>query len=158
MTTPAADRPEQPLALLASLRAFSEVADRAADQASRALGLHRTDLRALSILMRRTSRGLATTPTDLGHGLHLTRAATTSVIDRLVASGHARRARSATDGRRVIVEPTPAASADGSAAFGPMARRIAAALEGFDDAELATALRVVDAATRSIAPLAEDGP
>ena len=56
------------------------------------------------------------------------------------------------------MEPTPAASADGSAAMRRAIGPNAAALEGFDDAELATALRVVDAATRSIAPLAEDGP
>lgn len=156
MTSPAADPSASPAALVMALRAFSEHADRAAELAGRGLGMHRTDLRALSVLMGRTAAGLPTTPTDLGRELHLTRASATAVVDRLVASGHARRARSEEDGRRVLVEPTPSAVADGAAAFGPMGRRIGTALAGFEPAEIEVALRVIEAATRAVAPLAED--
>ena len=156
MTTPAAASSASPAALVRALRAFSEQADHAADQAGRRIGLHRTDLRALSVLMSRTAQGLPTTPTDLGRALHLTRASATAVVDRLVASGHARRTPSEQDGRRVLVEPTPSAAADGAAAFGPMGRRISDALAGFDPADLEVALRVIEAATQAVAPLAEE--
>lgn len=146
------------LALLGALRAFSESSDRAADLAGRGLGLHRTDLRALSTLVGRQARDLPTTATELGRHLHLTKAATTAVVDRLVASGHAVRHRSTRDRRNVLVEPTASALSDGAAAFRPMAQHISAALEEFDDAELAVALRVVEAATRGIAPLAGEPP
>lgn len=142
-------------AVVAALRTFSELSDQAADDAGRSLGLGRTDLRALAVLMRRAATGEETTVTDLGRRLHLSKPAASAVVDRLVASGHAVRRRAEDDRRRVIVDHTDSALTDGRAAFLPLAARISGALGAFSDAELDAALRVVAAAA---AALGADGP
>jgi DNA-binding MarR family transcriptional regulator len=48
------------------------------------------------------------TPAQLADACHVTRAAMTSRLDRLTASGHVTREVDPTDRRRVIVRPTPA--------------------------------------------------
>lgn len=142
--------PPRHQAVVGALRAFSELSDQAADDAGRDLGLGRTDLRALTVLMRRAAAGEETTVTDLGRGLHLSKPAATAAVDRLVASGHAVRRRSEADRRRVIVDHTDSAVADGRAAFLPLAARISAALDGFPDEDLDAALRVIAAATTAL--------
>ncbi|MDO4240471.1 MarR family winged helix-turn-helix transcriptional regulator [Micrococcus sp.] len=142
--------PPRHQAVVGALRAFSELSDQAADDAGRELGLGRTDLRALTVLMRRAAAGEETTVTDLGRGLHLSKPAASAAVDRLVASGHAVRRRSEGDRRRVIVDHTDSALTDGRAAFLPLATRISGALEAFSDAELDAALRVVAAAAAAL--------
>lgn len=146
--------PAQPrhLEVVAALRTFSERADQVVDDAGRSLGLGRTDLRALSLLMGRAAAGEETTVSDLAHGLHLSKPAATAAVDRLVASGHVVRRRSAVDRRRVILDHTPSAAADGRAAFGPMAERIGVALAALPDEDLAAALRLVSAASEALRP------
>ncbi|MDO5635226.1 MAG: MarR family transcriptional regulator [Micrococcus sp.] len=148
--------PQEHRALLTALRIFSERADRVADAAARDLHLHRTDLRAVSILARRAAAGQETTASDLGRHLHLTKAATTAVVDRLVASGHAERHRSDEDRRRVLVRHTESAVTDGRAAFLPMSLAISDGLAEISAEDIATALRVITAATESIAELTGD--
>lgn len=142
--------PPRHQAVVGALRAFSELSDQAADDAGRDLGLGRTDLRALTVLMRRAAAGEETTVTDLGRGLHLSKPAASAAVDRLVASGHAVRRRSEGDRRRVIVDHTNSALTDGRAAFLPLATRISGALDAFSDAELDAALRVVAAAAAAL--------
>lgn len=156
MSAPPSPVPPRHLAIVGALRAFGEGSDHAADLASRGLGLNRTDLRALSVLLQRAGAGEETTVTDLGRSLHLTKASATAAVDRLVASGHARRRRSEVDRRRVLVDHTDSAVADGGAAFAPLALRISAALADLDDADLDAALRVVRAATAALEDHVED--
>lgn len=141
---------------MTALREFGESSDRMVDLAGRTVGLYRTDLRALTILMRRAAAGLETSASDLGRHLHLTKPATTAVVDRLVESGHAVRERSLQDRRRVLIHHTDSAVRDGGAAFAPMGGSIHAALADFSAEELQTALRVIRAATRSLADLEAD--
>ncbi|MDY6054905.1 MarR family transcriptional regulator [Micrococcus sp.] len=150
MTTPSPHQMRCGQAVVLALRTFSERADHAAEQAGRTLGLSRTDLRALSVLMRRAAEGEETTVTDLGRGLHLTTPAATAAVDRLVASGHVVRRRSERDRRRVILDHTPSAVADGRAAFSPLAERIGAALADVPRADLEAALRVIDTAAAAL--------
>lgn len=146
--------PHDPLhAVTTALRDFGESSDRMVDLAGRTVGLYRTDLRALNILMRRASAGLETSASDLGRHLHLTKPATTAVVDRLVESGHATRERSQQDRRRVLVHHTDSAVRDGMAAFAPMGGTLRSALAGFTDEELRTALQVIRAATASLTDL-----
>lgn len=150
MTTHPASAPAEHLAVVMALRAFSEGAEHAVDEAGRGVGLHRTDLKALAHLMRCAEARQPVTATDLGAHLHLTRASTTAVVDRLVASGHARRRRDEADRRRVLVEHTESARRDGAAAFLPMSLRISGALTPFTAEELRAALRVIEAATAAL--------
>lgn len=143
--------PHDPLReVLTALRDFGESSDRMVDQAGRVVGLYRTDLRALNILMRRAAAGLETSASDLGRHLHLTKPATTAVVDRLVESGHAVRERSLQDRRRVLIHHTDSAVRDGMAAFAPMGGSMRAALQDFSAEELEAALRVVRAATAAL--------
>lgn len=157
MTTQPPSAPAEHLAVVHALRVFSESAEHAVDEAGRGVGLHRTDLRALALLMARAAAGEPVTASDLGAHLHLTRASATALVDRLAAAGHVRRRRDEGDRRRVLVEHTDTARRDGQRAFQPMSQRLSAALEGFSVAELRAAVRVLEAATAALTdPTPED--
>ena len=113
MTTQPPSAPAEHLAVVHALRVFSESAEHAVDEAGRGVGLHRTDLRALALLMARAEAGEPVTASDLGAHLHLTRASATALVDRLAAAGHVRRHRDEGDRRRVLVEHTDTARRDG---------------------------------------------
>lgn len=136
--------------LIQSLRRYAEAADRTTDAAGQRSGLHRTDLRALTILMQRQSAGLDTTPSDLGRMLSLTSASTTALVDRLVANGHAQRAPSTTDRRRVQISHTDTAVRDGRRIFMPMARHLAERLSRFSPEQMQIAIEVLAAATDAL--------
>ncbi|MFC0250053.1 MarR family winged helix-turn-helix transcriptional regulator [Citricoccus parietis] len=138
------------LQLIHALRRYAEVADRAVDAAGHRSGLHRTDLRALTILMQRQAAGLNTSPTDLGRMLSLTSASTTALVDRLVANGHAQRTPSTTDRRRVSISHTDTAAVDGRKIFMPIARTMADRLSGFTPEQMQTAIEVLAAATEAL--------
>ncbi|VXB79859.1 MarR family winged helix-turn-helix transcriptional regulator [Citricoccus sp. K5] len=136
--------------LIHALRRYAEVADRTVDAAGHRSGLHRTDLRALTILMQRQAAGLNTSPTDLGRMLSLTSASTTALVDRLVANGHAQRTPSTTDRRRVSISHTDTAAVDGRKIFMPMARTMTDRLSGFTPEQMQTAIEVLAAATEAL--------
>ncbi|MEV4900259.1 MarR family transcriptional regulator [Citricoccus sp. NPDC055426] len=155
---PSADQPAELGQLIQSLRRYAEASDRAVDAAGHHSGLHRTDLRALTILMQRQAAGVDTSPTDLGRMLSLTSASTTALVDRLVANGHAQRTPSTTDRRRVRVDHTQSAAEDGRRVFVPMARHLAGHLAGFTPDQVRSAIQVLTAATDALNtfdPLAE---
>ncbi|NUL45945.1 MarR family transcriptional regulator [Cellulosimicrobium funkei] len=142
--------PTELVPLIHALRRYAEVADRATDAAGRGSGLHRTDLRALTILMQRQAAGLNTSPTDLGRMLSLTSASTTALVDRLVANGHAQRTPSTTDRRRVSISHTDTAAVDGRKIFMPMAQHLADRLSGFAPEQMQSAIEVLAAATEAL--------
>lgn len=139
-----------------ALRRYSESADRATDIAGSREGHHRTDLRALAVLMQRQGEGLETTPSDLGRLLHLSSASTTALVDRLVGSGHAERERSQTDRRRVLVRHTDSATRDGRTIFLPLAQHLFHHLSGFSEQEMDTAAAVLEAATTAMLQAEEE--
>lgn len=69
----------------------------------RIMGLKETDYAALAVLMRD-----AMGPTELARALHITSAATTAVVDRLVRAGHAVREPHPQDRRRMIIRAVEA--------------------------------------------------
>ncbi|MEE8601122.1 MarR family winged helix-turn-helix transcriptional regulator [Euzebya tangerina] len=70
--------------------------------AAAALGIHRSDLRALNVLEHGpVSAG------QLGDALQLTSGSVTALVDRLIESGYVTRAASATDRRKVQISLTP---------------------------------------------------
>jgi DNA-binding MarR family transcriptional regulator len=142
--------PSELFQLIHALRRYAEVADRTVDAAGHRSGLHRTDLRALTILMQRQAAGLNTSPTDLGRMLSLTSASTTALVDRLVSNGHAERTPSTTDRRRVSISHTDTAAVDGRKIFMPMARSMADRLSEFTPDQMQTAIEVLAAATEAL--------
>lgn len=68
----------------------------------REMGLNETDFQAMQHLIKHRS----ISPGDLAQFLHLTPAATTTVIDRLAEKGHITRIVHPTDRRRQLIEPS----------------------------------------------------
>jgi DNA-binding MarR family transcriptional regulator len=86
-------------AAMADLQAAYDDRDRALAEA---LGVNRTDLRCLDLIVR----GGPQTATELGGRLHLTRGSMTTLIDRLEGAGYVRRHDDPDHGRRKLVTPT----------------------------------------------------
>lgn len=155
-TSPATSPGGDLTSLVDALRRYSEAADRVTASTGAHHGVHRTDLRALTVLMQRQAGGQHTSPSDLGRLLNLSSASTTALVDRLVANGHAERTRSETDRRRVLVRHTDTAVHEGRAIFGPLAARLSSHLEGFSPGQMGTAAAVLREATAAMLEVEED--
>lgn len=116
------------------LREFLTLSDAFEARLARALGVNRTDLDAMELLIEQGSMS----PTDLARGLGITPAAATLVVDRLVAVGHAERAPHPTDRRAVRVVPHPASVARAMDELMPVIGEVDAVLDAFDPAERGT--------------------
>jgi DNA-binding MarR family transcriptional regulator len=84
---------------------------------------------------------------DIAAATHLTRAAITTLVDRLEERGLVRRSPGTADRREVLVSMTPKAQRAAAQYYGPIAAEGAALLGGFTRAELATILRFIEGAT-----------
>lgn len=98
-----------------------------------ALGIGRTDLRAMEMI----SRAGPSTAGDLAGHLGLTTGAVTALIDRMEKAGLLRRTRSDIDRRQVLVELTASAKRREASIFGPLARETAKALARYSGPERA---------------------
>jgi len=116
------------------LRALSTEIDRLDGIAADQFGLNRTDLRCLDLLGQ--TGGL--TPTALAQALGFTTGGVTTVIDRLEASGYARRQPDPHDRRRRLVAPTRLIAERESQIFGPLIESTVALIATYSEAELAT--------------------
>src|SRR6478609_10907997 len=118
------ERLDDPAAVLHGLRSYraAEVATRRSTRAS--MGMGETDLLALRYLLRAQATGERVGPKDLSRTLGITTASTTSLIDRLVSSGHVRREPHPTDRRSLVIVPTSATDSEVRATLGEMHRRM----------------------------------
>lgn len=108
-------------------------------------GLHPTDVAALIAVMQAEAGGEPLTPGGLSTRLRLSSAATTAVIDRLERAGHIRRSREDADRRRVHLRYAEPGMALAMSFFGPLGQRTDRIMAGFDDTELATVHRFLEA-------------
>ena len=113
---------------------FQDAADRLDEGAAAKLGVNRTDLRCLGVLVR---SGRATAG-ELAMAAGVSPGAATTAVDRLVAAGYARRADDPHDRRRVIVQPTPTARKRSAEIWGPLGQESFRRLSGRTAAELQT--------------------
>ena len=144
-----ADGLDPPAAVLQALRDYrtSEMATRRSARDSTGMG--ETDLLALRYLLRATSTGEQVGPKDLSRVLGITTASTTSLIDRLVASGHVRREPHPTDRRSLVIVLTVAPESEVRATLGHMHRRmmeVAESMSAEDARVVVTFLRKMGAA------------
>jgi DNA-binding MarR family transcriptional regulator len=123
---------------MADLQAAYDDRDRAWAEA---LGVNRTDLRCLDLIVR----GGPQTATELGAQLHLTRGSMTTLIDRLERAGYVRRRDDPEHGRRKLVTPTRKLSAAITPLVKPAVDNGLARLAGYTDAELRLILGFVQA-------------
>jgi DNA-binding MarR family transcriptional regulator len=110
------------------VREFIEVNGQYAAQLGRELEVNPTDLQAMQHLIMSGSLS----PTELARRLDISTAAATSVVDRLVAVGHATREQHPTDRRSVVVVPRPASVERAMGALMPMILGIDRVLDEFD--------------------------
>jgi DNA-binding MarR family transcriptional regulator len=129
------DRLAGPAAVLQALRDYraAELATRRSTRDS--IGIGESDLIALRYLLRAQASGEQVGPKDLSRVLQITTASTTSLIDRLVGSGHVRREPHPTDRRSLVVVPTVAVDSEVRTALGAQHSKMMAVAEELSDAE-----------------------
>lgn len=121
--------------LVRLLRQLTVETDRFAEIFGEKQRMHRTDLNALAAIMDARWGGAPMSPTRLAEALHLSASATTSVLDRLEASGHVERARSPHDRRKVELHVSDKALELGREFFEPLDGAFTRAWERFGDAD-----------------------
>lgn len=118
------------------IRLLQQSFDAFDEAAGARLGLNRTDLRCLDLVLS----GAPLSAGELTSALRLSPAATTTVIDRLERAGLVARARDATNRRRVLVTATDAARAAEAEIYRPLGEAGMRALRRYSQEELATIL------------------
>ncbi|MER5464836.1 MarR family transcriptional regulator [Streptomyces sp. NPDC002668] len=159
------------------LRSLQQSFDAFDEAAAARLGLNRTDLRCLDLVLGAGQRaggersgvewsggeGSAgeLSAGELSAALKLSPAATTTVIDRLERAGLVTRSRDAANRRRVLVTATDAARAAEAEVYLPVGAAGAEALSRYDEGQLATILDFLQAARQvqegQVARLGADG-
>ena len=145
------DGTDPPGAVLQALREYRnvEVARRRSTRDS--MGMGETDLLALRYLLRAQTDGGQVGPKDLSRILGITTASTTSLIDRLVSSGHVRREPHPTDRRSLVIVPTAATDAEVRATLGDMHSSMMAVAEGLSAEEAGTVVSFLRRMSEAIA-------
>ncbi|MFC4609347.1 MarR family winged helix-turn-helix transcriptional regulator [Streptomyces maoxianensis] len=118
------------------LRSLQQSFDAFDEAAAGRLGVNRTDLRCLDLVLGAGELSAG----ELSAALKLSPAATTTVIDRLERIGLVVRSRDAANRRRVLVTATDAARAAEAEVYVPVGVAGAEALSRYDEEQLATIL------------------
>ncbi len=146
-------------ALLQLLRQQSEEAIRFSAVFGERHGLHQTDVAALAAIAQAAAADAPLGPAALAGTLHLSRPATTALLDRLEHAGHIVRRPDPTDRRRTTVELQPAASELAAAFFGPLGAAYEQAMRRYSAKDLrivaAFIQDIIDATVTTRSRLAE---
>lgn len=94
----------------------------------REMSLNETDFQAMQHLIKHRSMS----PGELAQFLHLTAAATTTVIDRLAAKGHIVRTAHPTDRRRLLISPSAESIKETMSRLMPMILEVDAKVQTYD--------------------------
>ena len=121
---PSGDKAWNGVDVLSALRRYraAEVAMRRRTRTAMRMG--ETDLAALRFLLEAHERSLAVSPKDLAMHLGISTASTSTLIDRLVHTGHVERLPHPTDGRAVVLSVLPVSDAEVRTTMGEMHRRM----------------------------------
>jgi DNA-binding MarR family transcriptional regulator len=123
---------------------FGAAADAVDTAAAAALGVNRTDLRILGLVL--DAGAIAASP--LAAAANLSPAATSTAIQRLVAAGHLTRGVDERDRRRAVVALTPSAAALLAELYDPIGRAGRRELARYSAAELAVIIDFLDRGRR----------
>jgi DNA-binding MarR family transcriptional regulator len=138
----------EPSPTLDALQELVDVAAQVPHDVARAAGLSTSELHSLRHLMD-TPMG----PVELARALGVTSAASSGVVDRLVARGHAERRRHPADGRRTQVLITESGRAEVFARLAPMFAALAALDGGLEDHDREVVERYLRGATAAMRAL-----
>lgn len=139
------------------LQDVTVASDRYVDSAARGEGMHRTDLHALSAVVRHHDVDSPLTVSELAHHLDLSAPATTALVDRLSANGHVVRVKSEVDRRRVSLATTDSARETGARIFAPLARAMSTVTADYSEDELAVVARFLDETSEAITAAGPSG-
>lgn len=113
------------------IREIYQLSQRFERRLGASLAVNTTDLSAMEHLME----GGPMTPSELAGRLEMSTAATTHVIDRLVAVGHVERRPHPVDRRKIVVIPAAASVARAFEELAPMIAGVGAAAAAYEPAE-----------------------
>lgn len=136
-------------ALLHLLRTQSEEAIRFSAVFGATHNLHQTDVAALAAIADASLRGAPLGPAALAETLHLSRPATTALVDRLAAVGHVVRRPDPVDRRRTVLEMQPEAYELAAAFFGRLGTAYEQVMDRFSDDDLAVVADFLTAVTEA---------
>ena len=137
-------------AVLKSLRDYRAAETEIRRNTRDSMGMGETDILALRYLLRVQASGKQVVPKDLSRFLDITSASTTSLIDRLVASGHVRREPHPSDRRSVVVVPTVESDKEVRETLGAMHRRMMSAAESLTADEARVVVDFLQRMTESL--------
>jgi DNA-binding MarR family transcriptional regulator len=137
-------------AVLKSLRDYRSAETTMRRSTRDSMGMGETDLLALRYLLRVQASGKTVVPKDLSQFLGITSASTTSLIDRLVASGHVRREAHPSDRRSVVVVPTVESDQEVRETLGAMHRRMMAVAESLTADEARIVVKFLERMTEAV--------
>jgi DNA-binding MarR family transcriptional regulator len=137
-------------AVLKSLRDYRSAETTMRRSTRDSMGMGETDLLALRYLLRVQASGKTVVPKDLSQFLGITSASTTSLIDRLVASGHVRREAHPSDRRSVVVVPTVESDQEVRETLGAMHRRMMAVAESLTADEARIVVEFLERMTEAV--------
>jgi DNA-binding MarR family transcriptional regulator len=137
-----------PSPTLDALQELVDVAAQVPHEVARAAGLSTSELHSLRHLMENPMG-----PVELARMLGVTSAASSGVVDRLVARGHAERRPHPDDGRRTQVLITDSGRAEVYARLAPMFAALAHLDTGLDEHERAVVERYLRGATAAMRTL-----
>ena len=135
----------RPSGTLLALRELLALAERVPGSVAKEASLSHSELRALEMLVE-APRG----PVELSHHLGVTSAASSGIVDRLCARGHAERVPHPSDGRRTQVVITDSAREEVLGHLMPMFARLQALDAEFNPEELEVVERYLRAATEAV--------
>jgi DNA-binding MarR family transcriptional regulator len=131
-----APRSSAALPAIAALLSLSRSTQEADERALRSLHMSALDARALLYVVDRVRRGAVVRPSDLAAVLHVTSAAITKLVDRLVHTGHLERQPNPRDRRGLVLVPTPRTTEELAEVYGHIHGPLIVALDELADEEL----------------------
>ena len=137
-------------AVLKSLRDYRAAETEIRRNTRDSMGMGETDILALRYLLRVQASGKQVVPKDLSQFLNITSASTTSLIDRLVGSGHVRREPHPSDRRSVVVVPTVESDKEVRETLGAMHRRMMSVAESLTADEARIVVDFLQRMTQSL--------
>jgi DNA-binding MarR family transcriptional regulator len=147
---PSEDRVWSGVDVLNALRRYraAEVAMRRRTRNS--MGMGETDLAALRFLLEADAQSRAVSPKELAVHLGISSASTTTLIDRLVKSGHVERTRHASDGRAIVLRATAMSDSEVRSTMGEMHNRMIEVTGELSPADSAVIAAFLERMTRAI--------
>lgn len=150
------------LGVVRLVRELNLETQRYVEEVAHAVGLHRSDVAAIGVLVDAPRLDRVVGPGDLVGDLGLSAAAVSALVARLERVGHVTRRPHAADRRRVVLGLTEDARETSRTMFAPLSSRMHDALQAYSPAELDVAARVLadltDAARRSADETPPDVP